>query len=395
MAALVASCGTAKKTADAAPEGAAPVVESLKAVPDGARDVIKKPDVSLEKLAFSANLLKEAYVQAPKGNIILSPYSAGVAFSMLTDGARNRTRKGLITALSRSSYYGEFPYRDSVYTVKTANSVWLNAGLVAKDNYIGTLKNGYNAQVFSADAGDPFTAEAVNKWCGEHTEGLIDKLLDTLDPTNRMILMNALYFKAPWALPFSKERTFKEVFHGEEGDADVDFMHATTKGFRYGRLNGATLVNLPYKDGRYAMLIAVPDDMAAFFEDFSPATFDKALDALQQGEVALSLPKFKLEASKRLNEIMTALGAGEVFTPAADLSGISDEALFVNLAFQKCVLEVNEEGSEAAAVTVIMMTRATAVSLEPVPIRVDKPFLFAIYDTKTKEILFEGKIADI
>ena len=398
MAAVAAvSCGTAKKTADATPvEKETVSTVTPKVVPLNG-DVMKKPDVSLEQLSFSMEFLRTAITASPQGNVILSPYSAGTAFSMLTDGARGATRDGLIQALCRSSYYGDHPYTDSVNIVKSANSIWLNRGFSAKEDYIRSIRNGYAAQLYSADAGDPFTVDAVNKWCADHTEGLIKGIIDELPPTIRMILMNALYFKAPWLDPFKPAATDKEVFHGEKGDKEVDFMHKVSKVYQYNKTPGCIYVNLPYRDARYAMLIAIPDDMSKAVEDLNFVNFQTVLKNLKRGEeVSLALPKFKVEYTKVLNDIMTNMGAGMAFTTQADLSGITDEDVFVSKAIQKCVVEVNEEGSEAAAVTAILVGRTAVMRpVEPVVIRVDKPFLFAIYEVKSQSILFEGKIADI
>ena len=397
MAAVAAvSCGTAKKTADATSVEKEPVSTVTPKVLPATGDVMKKPDVSLEQLNFSMEFLKTALKANPQGNVVLSPYSAGTAFSMLNDGARGATRDGVIMALRHSSYYGEHPYSDSVNIVKTANSVWLNHGFSAREDYIRSVKNGYGAQIYSADAGDPFTVEAVNKWCSDHTEGLIKGIIDELPPTIRMILMNALYFKAPWLDPFKPAATQKEVFHGEKEDKEVDFMHKVSKFYQYYKAPGCTFVNLPYRNARYAMLIAVPDDMSKAVEELDFANFQTAIKNLKRGEeVSLALPKFKVEYTKVLNDIMINMGAALAFTSQADLSGITDEDVFVSKAIQKCVVEVNEEGSEAAAVTAILVGRtAVARPSEPIVIRVDKPFLFAIYDVKSQSILFEGKIAD-
>lgn len=394
----VASCGAAKKTATASGQDKT-LAEDVPLVVSTANkeEVMKKPDVDVNKVDFSMEFLKTALQQNPKGNTVLSPYSAGMAFSMLTDGARDATRDELIQALCRSSYHGEIPFADSINIVKTANSIWLNHGFIAKEEYLNTLRSGYNAQVYAADAGAPFTAEAVNAWCGKHTEGLIPNIIDEIPSDTRMMLLNALYFKAPWMIPFMPEDTYKEVFHGEKGDADVDFMHKTSRHFRYRVTPDCKYISLPYKDGRYAMLIVVPEDMEAAINSIKVGSFKEVLSKLRSGgEVVLSMPKFKVEYTRILNSIMKSLGAGRALTPAADLSGITDEPVFVTKAIQKCVLDVNEEGAEAAAVTAILVGRtAVAVHELPVVIKVDKPFLFAIYDTKTQMILFEGKIADI
>ncbi|MBQ9185834.1 MAG: serpin family protein [Bacteroidales bacterium] len=391
------SCGPSKKAAESTPAADGTVAPVTDVIPASRGEVMKKPDVDVEKVEFYMNFLKTALEGSPAGNTVLSPYSAGMAFSMLTDGAKGKTRESLVQALSRSAFYGDNLYSDSLNIVKSANSIWLNRGFKAKDGYIGNLTNGYCAQVYSADAGDPFTAEAVNSWCGKHTEGLISHILDEIPVDTRMMLLNALYFKAPWLIPFSKDDTFKETFHGEAGDAEVDFMHKSSRSYGYALLPGCKVVNLPYKNNRYAMLVAIPDDMDKVVSHLDVIEFQNALSRLRRGdEVVLSLPRFKVEYTGVLNGIMEKLGAGDALTPGADFSGITDESVFVTSALQKCVLEVNEEGSEAAVVTAILVGRTSvAVQRPPVVIKVDRPFLFAIYDTKTQNILFEGKIADI
>lgn len=382
------SCGSARKSVPAQ----VPVSDPVPVSGD-----IRKPDVSLNKLIFSANLLKEAYSQDRKGNIILSPYSAGAAFSMLAEGAGPSTRKALSVALSGASYYGDFPISDSSNIVKSAGSLWLNRGFRAKDKFVGTLRNGYAAEVFSAESGDAVTPYAVNAWCGRHTAGLIDHIIDRIAPETKALLLNALYFKAQWAESFSRGNTYEGQFYGsEDGHCMVDFMHKTSRSFGYMLTPGCKFVNLEYRNGLYAMLIAVPDDMDAAMEKLGPMAFQDVLSGLKKGRVSLSLPKFKIETSLVLNAIMSRLGAGEAFSGSADFSGISDENLSVSSAIQKCVVEVSEEGTEAAAVTSVRVGVTALPPQEPtVRIDVNKPFLFAIYNIRTQEILFEGKIADV
>lgn len=355
---------------------------------------VQAPEVNKEHMDFSLRLLKTAITQNPKGNVILSPYSAGVAFSMLAEGARNITKDGLVKALSGGSYYGELPRTDSLNIVKTANSIWLNAGFVAKNDYISALENGYGAQLFAVDRGDAFDASSVNMWCAYHTEGLIPEIVSDIGPEVRMMLLNALYFKAPWLFDFDPNASFEGTFQGEDGQSSAMYMSNQNK-YPYAELPGYKVASLPYQNGKYAMLIVLPDDMDAATEELSAENFEDALLSLRTGrDVRMVLPKFKLEYTRLLNDIMCSLGAAAAFGSGADFTGITDEPVFVTKAFQKCVLEVNEEGSEAAAVTAILMGR-TAVYEPVVDFVVNKPFFFAIYDIQSRAILFEGKIATL
>ncbi len=355
---------------------------------------VSTPSINMEKAEFSIDFLKTAIAYQPKGNVILSPYSAGVAFSMLNDGARGTTHDGLRKALRYSSYYGDFMDCDSLNIVKSANSVWLNKGFVADKNYISRLENGYNAQTFAADKGDPFTAEAVNTWCALNTEGLIQEILDQIPADVRMMLLNALYFKAAWVYPFDPQVTTEGTFYGESGQTQVKYMQTQAR-FEYVEFPGYKVVSLPYKNWKYAMMIVLPDDIDAAVEDLTADKYNYLFAHLDKdAKVRVVLPRFKLETTKVLNDLFSSMGAGQAFTSAADFSGITGEPIFVSKALQKCVLEVNEEGSEAAAVTAILMGR-TAVPERVEEIIVNKPFFFAIYNPRTREILFEGKIADI
>lgn len=355
---------------------------------------VSTPSINMEKAEFSIDFLKTAIAYQPKGNVILSPYSAGVAFSMLNDGARGTTHDGLRKALRYSSYYGDFMDCDSLNIVKSANSVWLNKGFVADKKYISRLENGYNAQTFAADKGDPFTAEAVNTWCALNTEGLIQEILDQIPADTRMMLLNALYFKAAWVYPFDPQVTTEGTFYGESGQTQVKYMQTQAR-FEYVEFPGYKVVSLPYKNWKYAMMIVLPDDIDAAVEDLTADKYNYLFAHLDKdAKVRVVLPRFKLETTKVLNDLFSSMGAGQAFTSAADFSGITGEPIFVSKALQKCVLEVNEEGSEAAAVTAILMGR-TAVPERVEEIIVNKPFFFAIYNPRTREILFEGKIADI
>ena len=363
-------------------------------------DVMRKPIVDNKKTDFSMRLLGTGLRQGdPKQNLVLSPFSAGVALSLLLDGAAGKTQSALFETISYATYAGTEIYTDSLNIVTSANSIWVRKGIAFKDNYLDYVRGGsYGAQVESRDFTDRATVGEINGWCAEKTRGLIPSIVSELQPELAAILLNALYFKAPWAEEFEKSDTRKETFHGAEGDRQVDFMHKTTRGYGYAGFEGWQVASLPYKNGRYAMLVALPPqdaDLNALTWDVD--LFNKVLDACQGGvRVALSLPKFKIETTLVMNDLLSAMGAAPIFTDAADFSRMSAMPLAVSQILQKCFIEVGEEGTEAAAVTGAFMRLTSVARPEPpVEMRVDRPFLFAIYDTTTKLILFEGRIANI
>ena len=398
----MAACGTPKKT----PAGtetvpaAEPVIETAARPQRTGAEVMRKPLVDAKKTDFSMRLLGTGLQQGDSGrNLVLSPFSAGMALSLLLDGSAGKTQSALFETLSYATYAGTEVYSDSLNIVTSANSIWVRKGIAFKDNYLDYVRGGeYGAQVESRDFADRATVGEINGWCAEKTRGLIPSIVSELQPELAAILLNALYFKAPWAEEFEKSATRKETFHGATGDQQVDFMHKTSRGYRYAGLGGWQVASLPYKNGRYAMLVALPPadaDLNALTWDVE--LFDNVLAACQPGtQVALSLPKFKIETTLVMNDLLSAMGAAPIFTDGADFSRMSAMPLAVSQILQKCFIEVGEEGTEAAAVTGAFMRLTSVARPEPpVEMRVDRPFLFSIYDTTTKLILFEGRIANI
>lgn len=399
---IMAACGTPKKT----PAGtetvpaAEPVIETAARPQRTGAEVMRKPLVDAKKTDFSMRLLGTGLQQGDSGrNLVLSPFSAGMALSLLLDGSAGKTQSALFETLSYATYAGTEVYSDSLNIVTSANSIWVRKGIAFKDNYLDYVRGGeYGAQVESRDFADRATVGEINGWCAEKTRGLIPSIVSELQPELAAILLNALYFKAPWAEEFEKSATRKETFHGATGDQQVDFMHKTSRGYRYAGLGGWQVASLPYKNGRYAMLVALPPadaDLNALTWDVE--LFDNVLAACQPGtQVALSLPKFKIETTLVMNDLLSAMGAAPIFTDGADFSRMSAMPLAVSQILQKCFIEVGEEGTEAAAVTGAFMRLTSVARPEPpVEMRVDRPFLFSIYDTTTKLILFEGRIANI
>ena len=369
-----ASCGAQQKSVSAAPT-----------------------DNKDARLQFSLDLLaKVAESTPPQENIVVSPYSAGMALSMLTEGARGQTRAQLEKALRGAHYAGPALYADSVNIVSSANSVWVREGFNVKDAYSRLLEETYGAALRVRDFSDPATVGQINGWCAEQTHGRIPKIVSKIDPSMMMFLINALYFKGLWEDPFSRSATREETFHGVSGDKQVEMMHARRKyGFR--ELEGFQVVTLPYQGGRYTMMCVLPPkgvspQQAMAYVD--PAYFREAAQAAPE-EVALSLPKFKMNTAMVLNQVLKAMGAELPFSGSADFGDITSASVMVDQVLQKCFLEVNEEGAEAAAVTSISVGLTAVAPSEPVVVRFDRPFLFALYANRESEILFEGIIQNI
>ncbi len=335
-------------------------------------------------------------VAGPDENIVVSPYSAGMLLSMLEAGAEGETRVELDNALNGASFGKEDNESDGDVVVESTNSVWISDDFSVRNRYVSLLENHYDAFITTQNFSDPATVQAINNWCSEHTSGKITKIIDRIGPDMVMILVNALYFNAPWASAFDEDATAEGIFHGRNGDASVPMMSRRAM-YNYAEYQGARMIEVPYEGGRYAMYLVLPPSgmpLDAILPYIGEDQYKAAMSLLKPMEVSLRMPKFKQETSLTLNQTLEKMGVRTAFTSAADFKGISVMGpLKLDVVKQKCYIDVSEKGTEAAAVTSgqIRMT-----SLRPVvAMNVDRPFLFIIADVEDKDILFAGKIVNL
>jgi len=397
---LLASCGaqkSASSSTSAVQEGVEPMQAEEIVAP--VNSSITMQDQESSKNQFAINLYR-AVSQSEKGkNVVVSPFSAGVALSMLMEGAGTSTKQEIRSVLSGAPYSDLKIEGDENVNISSANSVWLRNGITLKKDYSSILGKSYSAQLYQRDFTSGATVGEINRWCSDNTNGKIPSIIDRIDPTSVMYLINALYFKAPWMYPFKKSDTTKMMFHGDEGDARIDFMHIE-KSFNYTEYEGNQIVRLDYKGGRYYMLICLPSKDASLdmiSQYITAHEYDQAKDYMRSRKVILSLPKFKLEGEMLLNSVLQSMGIKEAFTAKADFSNMTDAPVCVDVVKQKTFIEVSEEGTEAAAVTSIGM-RLTSVGPRPdtsVVMTIDRPFVFAIVDGYEDNILFMGNIRNL
>lgn len=335
-------------------------------------------------------------VAGPDENIVVSPYSAGMLLSMLEAGAEGETRVELDNALNGASFGKEDNESDGDVVVESTNSVWISDDFSVRNRYVSLLENHYDAFITTQNFSDPATVQAINNWCSEHTSGKITKIIDRIGPDMVMILVNALYFNAPWASAFDEDAAAEGIFHGRNGDASVPMMSRRAM-YNYAEYQGARMIEVPYEGGRYAMYLVLPPSgmpLDAILPYIGEDQYKAAMSLLKPMEVSLRMPKFKQETSLTLNQTLEKMGVRTAFTSAADFKGISVMGpLKLDVVKQKCYIDVSEKGTEAAAVTSgqIRMT-----SLRPVvAMNVDRPFLFIIADVEDKDILFAGKIVNL
>lgn len=333
-------------------------------------------------------------------NVVTSPYSAAVCLSMLAEGAGGETRAEFDSALGGIMFKAEDLGSNDTVVVKSANSIWIDDNFSIRNSYVNLLQKDFDAFITTQRFSDPATVKAINNWCLEHTEGKIGDMIDRLSPGMVMVLVNALYFNAPWADAFDPELTSEDVFYGKSKSGKVYMMHRTGQ-YNYAQVSGAQIIQLPYEGGRYSMFVALPpagSDLDKLIPHITEGAFNSALEMMSPKRVKLSLPKFKVETFMLLNKALQNMGIRTAFTPAADFRGIAEMGpLVLDQVKQKCYVEVAEKGTEAAAVTVAQI-RLTSVRVNPedmAVMTVDRPFVFMIADGYTGNILFAGKIVNL
>lgn len=358
----------------------------------------EKPAEGSQK-GFALSFFKSVNATVETGeNIVVSPYSAGVALSMVAEGAEGETRVEFDNALNGCLFKAVDLGSNDTVVVKSANSVWVDDDFSVRNRYVNLLQKDFEAMVVNLNFGDPATVRAINNWCAENTAGKITEIVDRLEPGMVMMLVNALYFNAPWAEAFPMRNTHEDVFHGRSGNVQVPMM-AKTERLNYAEYQGCQMVELPYKGDRYAMYVVLPAagmDVETMLSYVNESVYDKAMSMLSPVKVKLTMPKLRLETSMVLNKPLQKMGIRTAFTPAADFKGISEMGpLVLNQVKQKCYIDVSERGTEAAAVTSVGVRLTAARPETVVTMNVDRPYLFFISDRTDGNILFAGKVVNL
>lgn len=331
-------------------------------------------------------------------NLAVSPYSAGVALSMLAEGAQGQTQAEFNKALNNCIFKAEDLGSNDTVIVKSVNSLWIDDDFSVRNRYVNLMQKDFDALVTTLSFSDPSTVQAINNWCSEHTNGKITEIIDKLGANDVMVLVNALYFNAPWLNPFEPRMTSDARFNGSRKVSDVRMMSRKAY-MNYAEYMGCQLVELPYEGGRYSMYVLLPPqdmDINELIGYLSEEAYMTALGALKSTDVLLRMPKVKVETSLLLNNSLQEMGIRTAFTPAADFSAIAEMGpLSLRLVKQKCYVDISEKGTEAAAVTSAQIRMTSARPAPYVKMTVDRPFLFFITDTQESNILFAGRIMNL
>ena len=352
------------------------------------------------RTGFALSFFKNVNAIVEKGeNVVVSPYSAGVALSMLAEGAEGETRAEFDNALNGCIFKAEDLGNNDTITVKSSNSVWVDNDFSIRNSYVNLLEKDFDAFIDALSFADPATVKAINDWCAENTNGKIDEIIDRLDPSAVMVLVNALYFNAPWEDEFSPSLTKEADFHGVTKNSKVQMMNRSAR-MNYAEYYGCQMVELPYAGGRYSMIVILPPagmDADAMMQYVGESIYDMAMGMFQPRQVRFKMPKAKIETSLILNQALKNMGIKSAFTTAADFKGIAAMGpLVLDQVKQKCYIDISEKGTEAAAVTSAQIRLTSArPEAEPVEMTVDRPYLFIITDKTNGNILLAGKIVNL
>ncbi|UWG96571.1 serpin family protein [Dehalobacter sp. DCM] len=368
------------------------------------------PEVVVQNSRFAFELFQQLNKEDGTENIFISPLSIATALSMTYQGAEAETKKAMAKALGYSeiddsilneSYKNLIPYLnqlDKKVTLNISNSIWVREGEDIKPAFLTVNKDIFNAAVTPLDFNQDKAADQINQWISQSTNKKIEKMVDSpIAPDVIMYLINAIYFKGDWTAEFDAEKTFQTQFRARNGGKSDVMMMSRTGKIAYGQGDGFQAVRLPYGNGKAAMYCILPEETEPINE------FIGGLDAerwnvirtsiSEREDVLLQLPRFKVEYGiKDLKDSLSALGMGLAFTDNADFSRIRDD-ICISRVLHKAVIEVNEEGSEAAAATVVEM-KLTGAPMDAPSFIADRPFLFIIADDETGTILFMGKLIE-
>jgi serine protease inhibitor len=355
--------------------------------------------------SFGVDLFKRLHEDGE--NTFISPTSIATAMQLAALGARSETLaemeramniEGLDLRQANRALYQELTSRDGV-TLTVANSVWGDPNRVTfRDEFIRDARTYFDSEGRLADFNDPKTVDIINNWISDKTNRLINKMLDGIDPNEVAFLINAIYFKGDWTVPFDKDKTEEADFHLAGGDTKRLNLMSRQGQMHYLERDGHQIVRLSYgKDRQSAMWIALPDKekgLDGLVKELSADELQDWRSSAGRRQGTLKLPRFQMRYSQELSEALMAQGIKRAFGNA-DFTGMGSSPLgplYISGVLHEAVVKVNEEGTEAAAATVVRMGATRATRPQPFRMICDRPFLFFITDEPTGAILFMGAV---
>ncbi len=362
--------------------------------------------------AFSVDLFRVIQQQKPDENIFISPLSVDIALHMTVNGASGNTKEVMKETLGVADLSDEevneaarqlveqLLNMDQQVALAIANSIWFKDTYTLQNGFDELIQKYYDGRIEGLDLENPASKDIINGWVENQTQGKIKNLIEQINPTDVMFLINAIYFKADWQYQFNASATKDEPFYLADGST-VSVPMMSNKGtklrFHY-QENGTQLLEIPYGNGQFSMVILLPSPESTVAELVNDLTTESLTDWIEQADtlgIHLMLPKFKTEFKLKLNDVLKGMGMELPFTSDANFGGFFNEGdgenLYIDRVIHQAFIEVNEEGSEAAAATAVVIGERTLRNNSgPPTIRVDRPFAYFIREKHTEAILFAG-----
>lgn len=399
----------AKSNADA--QADSPVyfiaADASASTPDG----IEKVTTANNQFAIAMYRQINGHTGQADDNVFFSPYSLSTAMAMLYAAAEGETKAQIqktfyypsmdILNPNSAALYNQFNKPNPDYKLATVNDLWMEQGLTPTKSYVDTVQRYYGGQVTNLDfESNPNPSRLIiNKKIAQHTNQLIPELLPkgSIKPITVAVLTNAIYFKGDWKVPFEVQSTTEQPFYNHIGTSPNIKMMQLQEHFGYSEDKQVQVVQLPYKGDDLSMLVVLPKSkdkaaMQQLVQDLSADTIKQWSKDLVTQEVNVHLPKFKLEASYQMKNLLTDIGMPRAFEKGAGFNLFDNSPpIKIDDVYHKAVVIVDEKGTEAAAATGIV-ANATAASAPPPVFKADHPFIFMIKDNKTDAILFLGQV---
>ncbi len=367
-------------------------------------------DVSTANTKFGFDLFKEIWKTEQNQNIFISPFSVSTVLTMTLNGASGETEQAMTDTLQLQNIGNDainnsfrrllqqFQTSDPEVTLTIANSLWANQDYQFKQDFLQRNESYFEAEISTLDFLDPNTLNTINQWVNTNTNGKIPEILEEIESNAVLFLINAIYFKGAWQTEFDPAKTQNGDFYLTDGSTTQVPMMSRQGMFSIYYGDNVAAINLPYGEGRIGMYIFLPSQ-ASNLNDFvgalNTADWENWLTQFREQDISIRIPKFKIEyGTKELNDALTSLGMGVAFDEdRADFSRMAtlekpSANLYIDKVAHKTFIEVNEEGSEAAALTSVTI----GVKSLPRMFIVNQPFFFAIRDNETQTVLFMGVV---
>ncbi|MDW7682034.1 MAG: serpin family protein [bacterium] len=357
--------------------------------------------------SFGLKVFQEINNREKDSNIFISPLSISMALAMTLNGANGATKEDMQNALELAGLSDQqinenykslielLVRLDPKVKFQIANSIWYRDDMIFEQSFIDQNKKYFDALISALDFNSPNAKNNINAWVDEQTNGKIKEIVEKINRNDVMILINAIYFKGIWKYQFDERQTSDALFTLPDNSQIPCKMMVQSGEFQYFANENFQAIDLPYGDEFFSMLLLLPKpsvDIDSLIMDFDQNNWNQWISLFQKQSGTIFLPRFKLSYKLKMNDVLIALDMGVAFSSEADFTRIYQPGgLFISEVNHKTFVEVNEEGTEAAAATSVVISKT---SISGFIMQVDRPFIVAIRENHSGTILFIGKIVN-